>query len=116
LNPAPNLPENAVNAELTDGPASASTCLVPFGVPFVCGDDVCSSKGSKRDFATPAISLNRFDRVGLPGGGGGLRIPLVGGLGLRTAGDAGIVAVGGGGSWEGVEGMTVSLVVGASLV
>lgn len=111
LNPAPRRPEKAVNAELTaggipleyaspdddealvdDGPP-----LWPFGCPLdpVPDPDAVepwdgSSKGSKRDLATPAISLRRFDSVGRLGGGGGLRIPLVGGLGRRGAGERGV--------------------------
>lgn len=62
------------------------------------------------------MSLNRFDKVGLPGGGGGFKIPLVGGFGRLGAGEAGMEAMGGGGCTAGLAGMIESLVVEGSLI
>lgn len=66
--------------------------------------------------ATPAISLNRFDKVGLPGGGGGFKIPLVGGFGRLGAGEAGMEAMDRVDCTAGLAGVIDSLVVEGSLI
>jgi hypothetical protein len=88
LSPRPSRPDNALS--------------VP---PTVCGWGVLgpapgvSSSGSKSDLALPpttvTMSRRRLVRVGFEGGGGGLRIPLVGGLGRRRAGEGAVAVVDG---------------------
>ena len=81
LSPMVSRPDSALSVPPTlgcgvDGPAPA----------------VSSSCGSNSDLAPPpttvTMSRSRLVSVGLAGGGGGLRIPFVGGLGRRGAGDA----------------------------
>jgi len=80
LKPNVNRPDNALSVPPTDD------CGVDGPAPAVS-----SSCGSNSDFAPPpttvTMSRRRLVRVGLAGGGGGLRMPLVGGLGRRGAGD-----------------------------
>lgn len=92
LSPRPNRPPKALRVPPTEG-CVWDGCGVLGPAPGVS----YSPKGSKSDFAPPpttaAISRRRFDKVGFAGGGGGLRIPFVGGLGRLGAGDRGGGAV-----------------------
>lgn len=88
--PNPNFPEIALSVPPTLGPTGAAGELGP--APGV-------SSSSNSDFAPPpttvTMSRRRFERVGLAGGGGGLRIPFVGGLGRRGAGELGLIVLSG---------------------
>jgi hypothetical protein len=91
LSPRPNRPPKALRVPPTEG------CVWGCGVLGPAPGVSNSPRGSKSDFAPPpttaAISRRRFDKVGFAGGGGGLRIPFVGGLGRLGAGDRGGGAV-----------------------
>lgn len=110
LNPIPILPDRALRVPPTTAdtlPGDPKT-PVPPGDPIPDGPaEEPASSVSKNplpedvpDVGPPttlaARSLSLLPRVGLGGGGGGFRIPLVGGLGRRLAGERGAVGVAGG--------------------
>jgi hypothetical protein len=89
LSPSPSLPESAFRvpptAADTDGGAEGPAGLV-VGVREEEGSS--ESKSLEEPETTfEARSRRRLPSVGLAGGGGGLRMPLVGGLGRRRAGE-----------------------------
>lgn len=95
ITPLPGDPRPEGPAPEEDEPASSESKKPrPVDVP---------EEGPPTTFA--AKSRSRLPSVGLGGGGGGLRIPLVGGLGRRRAGERGAFGVAGACSVEdeGVE-------------
>lgn len=96
LNPNPIRPDMALSVvptvEPTDG---GEVVLGPARLEGPAPGVSVSTTGSNRLFAPPpttltelaTISRSRLPSVGFGGGGAGLRMPLVGGFGRRTAGE-----------------------------
>lgn len=108
LNPYPSLPPIAPRVP----PTAADTdwgATLPCSLPRLDGPESSASNSILPLLPTTfaARSRNRFPNVGLAGGGGGLRIPLLGGFGLRLAGEELILG-------DSREGMILAVSIGVA--